>query len=115
MGHCHEFGQCRSAQYGMIRRFEVGNFEFDELGAVVFPRAKGDWKDHRAKWMRCIAWDDAVERGLSWDKHVSLVQAHLSQSAGEDEVETTSAVDENSGELDFCHHRVQDQGEFAGL
>jgi hypothetical protein len=60
MRHCHEFGQCRSAQYGMIRRFEVGNFEFDELDAVVLPRAKGDWKDHRAKWMRCIPWDDAV-------------------------------------------------------
>jgi hypothetical protein len=28
---------------------------------------------------------------------------------------TTSAVDEYSGEPDFCHHQVQDQGELAGL
>jgi hypothetical protein len=54
MRHCHEFGECRSAQYGMIRRFEVGNFEFNELDAVVLPRAEGDWKNHRAKWMRRI-------------------------------------------------------------
>jgi hypothetical protein len=70
MRHCHEFGQCRSAQYGMIRRFEVGNFKFDELGAVVLPRAEGDWKNHRAKWMRCITWDNAVERRFAWDEHV---------------------------------------------
>jgi hypothetical protein len=65
--------------------------------------------------MRCIAWDNAKEGRFAWDEHVCYVQAHLSQSAGEDDVETTSTVDEYSGELDFCHHRVQDQGEFAGL
>jgi hypothetical protein len=48
----------------MIRRFEVGNFEFDELGAVVLPRAEGDWKNHHAKWVHRITWDNAVERRL---------------------------------------------------
>jgi hypothetical protein len=43
MRHCHEFGKCRSAQYGMIRRFEVSNFEFNEFGAVVIlvPKVTG--------------------------------------------------------------------------
>jgi hypothetical protein len=70
MQHCHEFSECRSAQYGMIRRFEVSNFEFNELGAVVLPRAEGDWKNHRAKWVRRIIWDNAVERRLARNQHV---------------------------------------------
>jgi hypothetical protein len=44
-----------------------------------------------------------------------MINQIISQSAGEDEVETTSIIDEYSGELDLCHHRVQDQGEFAEL
>jgi hypothetical protein len=43
MRHCHEFAKCRTALYGMIRRFEVSNFEFNELGAVIC--AEGDWKN----------------------------------------------------------------------
>jgi hypothetical protein len=49
----------------MIRRFEVSNFEFNELGVVVLPSAEGDWKNHRAEWVRRITWDDAVERRLA--------------------------------------------------
>jgi hypothetical protein len=73
----------------MIRRFEVGHFEFNELGAVVLPRAEGDWKNHRTKWCAALP--------------------------GEDEVETTPTVDEHLGEPDFCHHWIQDQGELTGL
>jgi hypothetical protein len=99
----------------MIGRFEVSNFEFNELGAVVLPRTEGDWKNHRAKWVRRITWDNTVERRLTWNQHVREVETHLSQSAGEDEVEATPTVDEHLGEPDFCHHRVQDQGELTGL
>jgi hypothetical protein len=53
----------------MIRRFEVSNFKFNELGALVLPRAEGDWKNHCAKWVRCISWDNAVER-LAWIQHI---------------------------------------------
>jgi hypothetical protein len=115
MQHCHEFGKCRSAQYGMIRRFEVSNFEFNELGVVVLPCVEGDWKNHHAKWVHRITWDDAVERRLARNQHVHDVQTRLSQSAGEDEVETTPTVDEHLGEPDICHHRIQDQGELTGL
>jgi hypothetical protein len=94
----------------MIRRFKVSNFEFNELGTVVRPRAEGDWKNHRAKWMRRITWDNAIERRLACNQHVREVQTHLSQSASEDEVETIPAVDEHFGEPDFCHHQIQDHG-----
>jgi hypothetical protein len=115
MWHYHEFGECRKAQYGMIRRFEVSHFEFNELGAVVLPRAESDWKNYRTKWVRRITWYDAVERGLARNQHVREVQAHLPQSASKDEVETTPTVDEHLGEPDFCHHWIQDQGELTGL
>jgi hypothetical protein len=114
MRHCHEFGECRSAQYGMIRRFEVSNFEFNELGAVVLPRAEGDWKNHHTKWVRRITWDNAVEQRLARNQHVREVQTNLSQSAGEDKVETTPTVDEHLGEPDFCHHWIQDRGNLSG-
>jgi hypothetical protein len=114
MRHCHEFGECRVAHYGMIRRFEVSNFEFDELDAVVLPRAEGDWKNHRAKWVRRITWDNAIERRLSWNQHVREVQTHLSQSAGKDEVETTPAVDEHLGEPDFYTTGSRTRGNLPG-
>jgi hypothetical protein len=82
----------------MIRRFKVSYFEFNELGAVFLSRAEGDWKNHRAKWVHRITWDNAVERRLAWNQHVREIQTHLSQSAGEDKVETTSAIDEHLGE-----------------
>jgi hypothetical protein len=99
----------------MIRRFEVSNFEFNELGAVILSRAESDWKNHCAKWVRCITRDNVVKQRLSWNQQVHEVQTHLSQSAGEDEVETTPTVDEHLGEPDFCHHQVQNQGELTGL
>jgi hypothetical protein len=114
MWHCHEFGECQSAQYGMIRRFEVSNFEFNELGAVVLPRAEGDWKNHHAKWVCRITWDNTIERRFARNQHVREVQTHLSQSADEDEVETTPTIDKHLGEPDFCHHRIQDQGNLLG-
>jgi hypothetical protein len=102
-------------QYGMIRGFEVSYFKFNELGAVVLPRAEGDWKNYCTKWVRRITWDNSIERGLAWNQHVHEVQTHLPQSAGEDEVETTPTIDENLGEPDFCHHWIQDQGKLTGL
>jgi hypothetical protein len=99
----------------MIRRFEVSNFEFDELGAIVLPHAESDWENHHAKWVRRITWDNAVEGRFAWSQHVREIQTHLPQSAGEDEVETTPTIDEHLGEPDFCHHWIQDQGELTGL
>jgi hypothetical protein len=61
----------------MIRGFEVSYFEFNELGAVVFPRAKGDWKNYRAKRVRCVTWDDSIEGGLARNQHAREVQTHL--------------------------------------
>jgi hypothetical protein len=99
----------------MISRFEVSHFKFNELGVVVLPRAEGDWKDYRTKWVRRVTWDDAIERGLARNQHVHEVQTHLPQSAGEDEVETAPTIDEHLGEPDFCHHWVQDQGKLTEL
>jgi hypothetical protein len=99
----------------MVRRFEVSYFEFDELSAVVLPRAEGDWKNYHTKWVCRVTWDDAVKGGLARDQHVLEVQTHLPQSAGEDEVKTAPIIDEHLGEPDLCHHRIQNQGELAGL
>jgi hypothetical protein len=99
----------------MVRRFEVSHFEFDKLGAVVFPRAKGDWENYRTKRVCRVTWDDAVEGGLARNQHGLEVQAHLPQSANEDEVEPAPAINEDLGELDLCHHRIEDQGELSGL
>jgi hypothetical protein len=99
----------------MIGRFEVSHFEFDELSAVVLPCAEGGWKNYHTKWVCGVTWDDAVERGFAQNQHVLEVQAHLPQSAGEDEVETAPTIDEHVGEPDLCHHRIQNQGELAGL
>jgi hypothetical protein len=102
-------------QYSMIRRFKVSNFEFNELGVVILPRAESDRKKHHAKWVRRITRDNAVKWRLAWNQHVREVQSHLSQSASEDEVETTPTVDKHLGEPDFYHHWVQNQGELTGL
>jgi hypothetical protein len=99
----------------MIRRLEVGHFEFDELSAVVPPRAEGDWENYRTKCMRRVTWDDAVERGFAQNQHVLEVQAHLPQSAGEDEVEVAPTIDEDLSEPDLCHNKILNQGELAGL
>jgi hypothetical protein len=102
-------------QYCMVRRIESSHFELDELSTIILPRAEGDWEDHRTKRVRRITWDDAVEGRLAGNQHLLEVQAHLLQSADEDEIEPTPAIDEDLGKLDLCHHRVQDQGEFARL
>jgi hypothetical protein len=98
----------------MIRRFEAGHFELDELSAVVLSRAEGDWENYRTKWVSRVTWDDAVERGLARNQHVLEVQAHLPQSAGKDEVETAPTIDEDLGEPDLCHNRIQDRGNLPG-
>jgi hypothetical protein len=62
-----------------------------------------------------VIWDDAVKGGLAGNQHVLEVQAYFLQCADEDEIEPTSAINEDLGELDLCHHRIQDQGELTGL
>jgi hypothetical protein len=62
-----------------------------------------------------VTWDDAVKRGLAGNQHVLEIQAHLPQSADENEVEPASAIDEDLDELDLRHHRIEDQGELSGL
>jgi hypothetical protein len=99
----------------MIRRFEAGHLELDEFSAVVLPCAEGDMEEYHTKWVSRVTWDDAVERGLARNQHVLEVQAHLPQSAGKDEVETAPTIDEDLGEPDLCHNRIQNQGELAGL
>jgi hypothetical protein len=94
-------------QYCMIRRFEAGHFEFDELSAVVLPRAEGDWENYRTKWVCRVTWDDTVSGGLARNQHILEVQAHLPQSAGKDEVEIAPTIDEDLGEPDLCHNRIQ--------
>jgi hypothetical protein len=93
----------------MVRRLEVSHFEFDELSAVVL------WKNYRTKWVCRVTWDDGVKGGLAQNQHVLEVQAHLPQSAGEDEVKAAPTIDEHLGEPDLCHHGIQNQGELAGL
>jgi hypothetical protein len=77
MRHRHELGQCRTAQYCMVRRFEVSHFEFDELSTIVLPRAERDWEDYRTERMCHVTWDDAVEGGLARNQHVLEIQAHF--------------------------------------
>jgi hypothetical protein len=55
------------------------------------------------------------KRGTCWDQHVLEIHAHFLQSADENEIEPTPAIDEDLGELNLRHHRIQDQGEFTGL
>jgi hypothetical protein len=99
----------------VIRRFEVSHFELDKLSTIIFPRAEGDWEDYRTKRVCRVTWDDAVERGLAGNQHILEIQAHFLQSADEDEIEPAPAIDEELGELDLHHHRIQDQGELTEL
>jgi hypothetical protein len=99
----------------MVRRFEVSHFEFDELSMIVLPRAEGDWEDHRTKRVCRVTWDDAVKGGFAGNQHVLEIQAHFLQSTNEDEIEPAPAIDEDLGELDLRHYRIQDQGELTGL
>jgi hypothetical protein len=62
-----------------------------------------------------VTWDDAVKGGLAGNKHVLEIQAHFLQSAEKNEIKPAPAIDEDLGELNLCHHRIQDQGEFIGL
>jgi hypothetical protein len=65
--------------------------------------------------MRRVTWDDAVEGKLARNQHVLEVQTHLPQSAGEDEVEIAPTINEQLGEPDLSHHRIQNQRKLAGL
>jgi hypothetical protein len=60
-------------------------------------------------------WDDAVKGRLAGNQHVLEIQAHFLLSVDEDEIEPTPAIDEDLGELDLRHHRIQDQEELTGL
>ena len=44
MGHCHELGQGRVPEDGIVWQVNVGDVEVDELGAVVAALPKGDRK-----------------------------------------------------------------------
>jgi hypothetical protein len=99
----------------MERRFKVSHFKFDELRMIIVPRAEGDWEDYRTKRVCCVTWDDAVEGRLTGNQHVLEIQAHLPQSANDDEVEPASAIDEDLGKLDLRYHRIKDQGELSGF
>jgi hypothetical protein len=99
----------------MVRSFKVSHFEFDELSTIVLPCAKGDWKDHHTKRVCRVTWDDAVKGGLARNQHVLEVQAHFLQSADKDEIEPAPAIDEDLGEPDLHHHRIQDQGKLTRL
>jgi hypothetical protein len=115
MRHGHELGKCWATQYSMIRGLKGSHFELDELGTIILPCAEGDWEDHRTKRVCRVTWDDAVEGRLAGNQHVLEIQAHFFQSADEDEIEPAPAVDKDLGELNLCHHRIQDQGEFTRL
>jgi hypothetical protein len=62
-----------------------------------------------------VTWDDAVKGGLAGNQHVLEIQAHFLQSADEDEIEPAPTIDEDLGEPDLRHHRIQDQGKLTGL
>jgi hypothetical protein len=115
MRHCHELGKCRTTQYCMVRRVKSSHFKLDKFSTIILPRAEGDWEDHRTKRVRRITWNDAVKGGFAGNQHILEIQAHLLQSADEDEIESTPAIDEDLGKLDLRHHRIQDQGELTGL
>ena len=42
VGHCHELGQGRTPEDGIVRQVDVCDVEVDELGAVVVALAEGD-------------------------------------------------------------------------
>ena len=42
--HCHELGQGWIPEDGIVRQTNVGDAEFDELGAVVVAFSEGDGK-----------------------------------------------------------------------
>ena len=44
MGDCHELGQGRIPEDGIVRQANVGDVEVNELGAVVVALPKGDRK-----------------------------------------------------------------------
>ena len=94
MWHCHELGQCRSSQYGVVGSFEVGYFELDVLCQEVMFCTECDWKGNRANWCRRISGNNAIERGLALSEQTHVVEAHLCQCASKDQVEPISAVDE---------------------
>ena len=66
--YCHELGQHRSSQYGVVGRFEVGYFKLDVLRPEVLFCTKCDWEGDRANWCRRISGNDAVEWGLAWSQ-----------------------------------------------
>jgi hypothetical protein len=99
----------------MVRRFEVSHFEFDELSAIILPSTEGDWEDYYTKRVCHVTWVDAVERGLPGNQHILEIQAHFLQGTDKDEVEPASTIDNDLGELDLRHHRIQNQGELTGL
>ena len=42
MSRCHELGQSRVPENGVVREADAGDVEVDQLGAVVVARAEGD-------------------------------------------------------------------------
>ena len=107
MWQCHELGQRRSSQYGMVGRFEVGYFELDVLRPEVLFCTECDREGNLADRCRRISGNDAVEWGLAWSKQTHVVEAHFSQCTCKDQVEPASAVDEYSSELRSLNDRIE--------
>ena len=42
VGHCHELGQGRVSEDGIVWQADVGNVEVDELGTIVLALSESD-------------------------------------------------------------------------
>ena len=77
MWHCHEFGERRSSQNGMIGGFEVGYLELDVLHQEILFCTKCVWERDQANLCRRISKNDVVEGRFAWSAQTHVVEAHL--------------------------------------
>ena len=94
MGHDHELDESWSAKDGVVGSVEVYHEEVHVLSMEVVGGAKLDWQGDLPQRLGCFARYNPPERRINRNEIV-LGKTQLSYGSNEEDVESTTVVDED--------------------
>ena len=104
MRDSHEASEGWSTEDSVVLRRPVDHFELDSFSPIIFLRPEDNVEADLSQRNFGLAWDDAVERGVSCFE-VGQGYVHGPQRSGEDEVKAAASIHE-----DFAHVETSDLG-----